>query len=155
MLMYSVGALVPVLKPLHVLDVTVAPSNGAQLHKWELDLWPVVVELNLARGRAGEKQDGCRLREPQPTLQLKRLSHPLHVLPLFIHPSSCPCSPLTLPTAISIAIIVAPCLSVFAFFVCWLESQEKKNVSMNISFKVATRRIRLLSLETAISSSKV
>lgn len=67
----------PSVKPLQVLALTGASDNGAWLHKWGLDSWPVTVELYLARELTWEQQDGCRLRGPQPTLQLKLLSHPL------------------------------------------------------------------------------
>lgn len=53
------------MKPLQVLAVTGASGNGAQLHEWELDLWPEVVELIVAP----EQQGSCRFWEPYPTLQ--------------------------------------------------------------------------------------
>ena len=45
---------------------------------WTCGLW-----LNVARGRTGERQGGCRLWEARPTLRLKLLSPPLHLLPLY------------------------------------------------------------------------
>lgn len=92
-------------------------GNGAQLHKWELYSWP--------RGRGvesrledvlGERRDGWRLREPQPTLQLKLLSHPFHVPSLFIRRSFARCSLPSRTTTVLLAIISAPSPSRFKRF---------------------------------------
>lgn len=134
-------------------------GNGAQLRKWELDLWPVVVESYLAGGRAGEQQGGCRLQEPQPTLQLELPSGPLHAL----HTSLFLPVPASYSYYHNLNSLYRRSLSLFSFFCLvrspashakkrfpWIFPAKLEQVTNNLLFTslLFTVMVCLLSLET-------
>lgn len=129
--MYSAREQVPVW--IQVLAVT---GCLVMVLSWGSESWtcgPTAVESNLARGRAGEQQGGCRLREPRPTPRLKLASGSSHALPPFIRTRLSLLLPQSQPPLSSLPASLSPSLSPSLTGI-----PRGATIALNISWKVTS-----------------